>query len=52
MNDEEICVEGDGLHIEAFDADTKELTLTGHVTGFFYSKRGPKRGKHSLFRRD
>ena len=51
MNDEEICVEGEGLHIEAFDADTKELSLTGHITGLFYSERGPKKGKRSLFRK-
>ena len=51
MNDEEICVEGEGLHIETFDADTKNLSLSGHITGLFYYKKGPKRGKRSLFRK-
>jgi hypothetical protein len=52
MSDEEICIEGEGLHIITFDSDTKELSLVGHITGLFYYKRGPKKAKRSLFGKD
>ncbi|MBQ9121206.1 MAG: YabP/YqfC family sporulation protein [Clostridia bacterium] len=51
MGEEGISIEGERLHIEAFDSDRKELSLTGQITGFFYYKKGPKKGKRPLFGR-
>ena len=45
LGEESLAIEGDSLHIEAFDSEKTELLLTGHVTGLFYFKRGPKKAK-------
>jgi len=51
LGEESLTIEGEGLRIEAFDGERAELSLTGHITGLFYFKRGVKRAKRSLFGR-
>lgn len=51
LGEESLAIEGEGLHIEAFDSEKTELSLTGHVTGLFYFKRGPKKAKRLLLGR-
>ena len=46
-----MSIEGEHLHIEHFDAEKTELSLTGNVTGFFYFGKAPKKGKRTLFGR-
>ncbi|MBO5109319.1 MAG: YabP/YqfC family sporulation protein [Clostridia bacterium] len=48
LGEESLSIEGEHLHIEAFDADRGELSLTGHVTGLLYFKKTPKKGKRTF----
>lgn len=51
MEGESLSIEGEALHMEAFDAERQELVLTGRLTGLFYFKRTPKRVKRGLLGR-